>query len=172
MSAKLRRRILLGSLAIVVALILFDKVFLWLQNMREIPAKGPVMFSEREGQAIERGKQSGLMIQEIQLRIPTAPAGNAFETPDWTSTPPARSALPSTLPGASATPPLLLTFLGKKYEDGSWVVFVGWQDEVYIVKEKDVISNAYRVDSIRPPDMTLTYLPLNQIQIMSIGEAP
>jgi hypothetical protein len=37
------------------------------------------------------------------------------------------------------------------------------------VHENDVIDGIYRVDAIAPPTLTLTYLPLNQVQQLNIG---
>jgi hypothetical protein len=33
----------------------------------------------------------------------------------------------------------------------------------------DVIENQYRVEQVKPPDVVLTYLPLNERQVMKIG---
>jgi hypothetical protein len=37
------------------------------------------------------------------------------------------------------------------------------------VRDKTVIDGTYRVDAIAPPNLTLTYLPLNQVQQLNIG---
>ncbi len=50
-------------------------------------------------------------------------------------------------------------------------VFLTTLDRNYIVKSGDVIENTYRVEEIRAPMMTLTYLPLNMKQTLYIGEA-
>ena len=42
-------------------------------------------------------------------------------------------------------------------------------DKTLIVKTGDIVDGVYRVDAIAPPVMTLTYLPLNQMQQMNIG---
>ena len=42
-------------------------------------------------------------------------------------------------------------------------------DKTYVVRNKTVIEGAYRVDRIAPPLMTVTYLPLNQVQQINIG---
>jgi hypothetical protein len=59
--------------------------------------------------------------------------------------------------------------LGKKLEDGAWHVFLGRDERILVVKTLDTIDNAYRVDEIRPPVMMLTYLPLQQRQLVAIG---
>jgi hypothetical protein len=38
-----------------------------------------------------------------------------------------------------------------------------------IVRNKSVIDGVYRVDAIAPPGMTITYLPMNQVQQLNIG---
>jgi hypothetical protein len=38
-----------------------------------------------------------------------------------------------------------------------------------VVRDKTVIDGTYRVDTIAPPVLTLTYLPLNQVQQLNIG---
>jgi len=42
-------------------------------------------------------------------------------------------------------------------------------DKTYIVRTNTVIDGAYKVVAIAPPVMTLTYLPLNQVQQLNIG---
>ncbi len=66
-------------------------------------------------------------------------------------------------------PPLPFQFLGKAAEKGEWEVFLARGDKTYVVRKQDVIDGAYRVDAIAPPNLTLTYLPLNQVQQLNIG---
>ena len=66
-------------------------------------------------------------------------------------------------------PPLPFKVVGKKSEDGAWHVFLAKEDRIFIVKAGDTLDNAYRVEAIKPPVMTLTYVPLNQQQTLAIG---
>ena len=66
-------------------------------------------------------------------------------------------------------PPMPFTFIGKAAADGAWEVFLARGDKTYVVRAKMVIDGTYRVDSIAPPFMSLTYLPLNQVQQLNIG---
>ena len=66
-------------------------------------------------------------------------------------------------------PPLPFTYLGKAAENGHWEVFLAIRDKTYVVRDKMVIDGIYRVDAIAPPNLTLTYLPLNQVQQLNIG---
>lgn len=94
-------------------------------------------------------------------------ANGLFGNQSWTP-PPAPPPKPSAPPPPTA-PALPYTFLGKKLEDGSWEVYLGRGDNTLIVHEKTEIDATYRVESIKPPTLTLTYLPLNQMQTMPIG---
>lgn len=102
------------------------------------------------------------MIQEIRPRPPAPGVAKAFTARDWT---------PATSPPPPTAPPLPFVFLGKKLEDGHWQVFLGQDDRTYIVRENEAIDGLYRVEAIRLPAMTLTYLPLRQRQTLDIGDA-
>jgi hypothetical protein len=94
----------------------------------------------------------------------------AFASRDWTPPPPPPPApvAPPPPPPPSA-PPLPFTLLGKAFENGAWEVYLARAGKTYIVKPKTVIDGMYRVDAIAPPFLTLTYLPLNQVQQLNIG---
>lgn len=74
-------------------------------------------------------------------------------------------------PPKPAAPPLPFLFIGKLGDEaGQYTVFVSARGRNYAVKTGDTVMQQYRVDEIRPPSMTLTYLPMNIQQTMSIGE--
>ena len=54
-------------------------------------------------------------------------------------------------------------------QDGAWQVFLSRDERILVVKTLDTIDNVYRVEEIRPPVMTLTYLPSQQRQLVAIG---
>ncbi|MDM5179424.1 hypothetical protein PO883_19725 [Massilia sp. DJPM01] len=72
-------------------------------------------------------------------------------------------------PPPPSAPPLPFVFIGKAVGEGAWEVFLARGDKTYIVRHKMVIDGTYRVDAIAPPTLTLTYLPLNQVQQLNIG---
>ncbi|MES2741051.1 MAG: hypothetical protein V4754_08860 [Pseudomonadota bacterium] len=72
-------------------------------------------------------------------------------------------------PPPPSAPPLPFTYLGKAVGQGRWEVFLVRGDQTYIVRLDTVIDGTYRVDAIAPPVMTMTYLPLNQVQQLNIG---
>ena len=96
-----------------------------------------------------------------------ADGGNAFGALDWTPPPPPPAPPPP--PPPPSAPPLPFTFLGKAVERGVWEVFLARGSDTLIVRDKTVIDGVYRIDAIAPPAMTITYLPLNQVQQINIG---
>lgn len=96
-----------------------------------------------------------------------AQAGNVFGTQDW-NPPPAKLPPPAPPPPPTA-PALPFTYLGKAVSDGALEVYLARSGTTYIVRDNMVIDGIYRVDAITPPTLTLTYLPLNQVQQINIG---
>lgn len=98
--------------------------------------------------------------------------GDLFGRRDWTPAPApqdaAQAVAPPPPPPPSA-PPLPFTYLGKAAADGHWEVFLARGDKTYVVRDNAVIDGTYRVDAIAPPNLTFTYLPLNQVQQLNIG---
>jgi len=96
--------------------------------------------------------------------------GTVFGRQDWTPPPPppppAAAAAPPPPPMA---PPLPFTFIGKSVGEGAWEVYLARGERTYIARANEVIDGTYRVDAIAPPVLTLTYLPLNQVQQLNIG---
>ena len=94
-----------------------------------------------------------------------------FSHQDWTPPPPPPPPPePAPPPPPPTAPPLPFTFIGKSVADGAWEVYLVRGDRTYVVHGKgDVIDGTYRVDAIAPPVLTLTYLPLNQVQQLNIG---
>jgi hypothetical protein len=90
-----------------------------------------------------------------------------FGRQDWTPPPPPPA--PAAPPPPPSAPPLPFTFIGKSVADGTWEVYLARGDRTYVVRDKALIDGTYRVDAIAPPVLTLTYLPLNQVQQLNIG---
>nr|WP_251373977.1 hypothetical protein [Janthinobacterium sp. JC611] len=95
-------------------------------------------------------------------------ADGVFQSQDWTP-PPKTVVAAAPPPPAPTAPPLPFVYLGKAAADGAWEVFLSRADKTYIVRANTVIDGAYKVVTIAPPVMTLTYLPLNQVQQLNIG---
>lgn len=94
---------------------------------------------------------------------------DVFGRRDWNPPPPVQQAVVQQAAPPPSAPPLPFTYLGKAAANGAWEVFLARGDQVYIVRANTVLEGTYRVDAIVPPNLTLTYLPLNQVQQLNIG---
>lgn len=169
MSAKTRWKLLLPLLAISAGLALLEAPEA-ADDLVDVAAPRPSMTKvspdtppERQSRPSASGPATAIL--ELRPRQTGKEPAEAFATQNWTPPPP-----PPPPPAPPSAPPLPFTFLGKKFEEGLWQVFLGRNEETYIVKENDAIDTLYRVDAVTPPTLTLTYLPLQQQQILSIGE--
>lgn len=96
-------------------------------------------------------------------------ANSLFARHDWTPPPPPPSNEPPPPPPPPSAPPLPFTYLGKSLQDGTWEIYLARGERTYLVRDGITIDGTYRVDAIRPPVLTLTYLPLGQAQQLNIG---
>lgn len=92
---------------------------------------------------------------------------SVFGSQNWA--PPAPKQAKPPPPPPPVAPPLPFTYIGKSLQDGRWEVYLARGSMTYIVHTKMVVDGAYRVDAITPPVLSLTYLPLNQVQQLNIG---
>lgn len=93
--------------------------------------------------------------------------GDPFDSHNWTPPPPPPAPAPP--PPPPMAPPLPFIFIGKSLADGAWEVYLTRGERTYVVHDKETIDGTYRVDAIAPPVLTLTYLPLKQVQQLNIG---
>jgi hypothetical protein len=96
-----------------------------------------------------------------------ADADAVFGQHDWTPAPPPPAPPPP--PPPPVAPPLPFVYIGKSVSAGVWEIYLARAEKTYIVRHPMVIDGIYRVDAIAPPTLTLTYLPLNQVQQLNIG---
>jgi hypothetical protein len=109
-----------------------------------------------------------VMIMRLQPRTTTfINEAETFGARNWTPPPPPPQQPPPAPPPSA--PPLPFTYIGKAVANGEWEVFLARGSETLIVRNKMTLDGAWRVDSIAPPSITFTYLPLNQVQQLNIG---
>lgn len=160
---KKRWAVLLGLLAVSMASALFAP--------DENTEAKQTMPAQKVVQEKNRGKQKNVDASELQLdtlkrTISQENATDIFPSKSWYVPPPPPKPVP---PPPPAPPPIPFVYLGKMFEDGKALVFLSKQERNLVVREGDVIEGSYRVESILPPVMTLTYLPLNMKQTFPIG---
>lgn len=135
------------------------------------------------------GKQSAeaqrtlpvLRLDKLASRGLGAPEQDPFAGKSWYVPPPPPPPPPPAPPVVQAPPPppppspppLLFTYLGRmEEEDGRVVVYLMQNSRPYAASEGEMIDSNYRLDSISPTKLALTYVPLNAKQTLPIGSAP
>jgi hypothetical protein len=142
----------------------------------QAPAEAPVRPAATRG--LEAGAKAPAILRLADREVLIGEGGDRFNQDgngvfgrqDWTPPPPPpppQQAAPP--PPPPTAPPLPFTFIGKSLQDGTWEIYLARGDRTYSVRDNTVIDGVYRVDAIRPPVLTLTYLPLNQVQQLNIG---
>jgi hypothetical protein len=144
----MRKRIFLGALAAVVALVL-------LMPERE-QARGTATGSTNvTGAQPQADASRGLQLPE-RSGLSRA-RGELFGAPP----PPPRQIEAAAKAEAPVAPPMPYRFVGKVRQGGEEQVLVSKGDIVFAVKEGETLDGAYRVLSIRADSIELLYLPLN-----------
>lgn len=167
MNDKNRRTLLIAGLALSAGLVLWD---------RSSPAQAIVAPSKPVAAASappptpanrESQKLAAPPIAELAPRsLYTATDANAFGAPKPKAPPPAPPPPPPPPPSA---PPLPFRYIGKQFADGVWEVYVAKSDRTLVLRSGDVLDQQYKVEAISPPTLVLTYLPMNQKQLLQIG---
>ena len=115
----------------------------------------------------DNGSDADLNLKNLKRPALPEDVKDIFQAKSWYVPPPA----PKIRPKPSA-PPLPFIYIGKLIEPGkASTVFLESQNRTYLVHEDDSIDTNYHIDTIKPPVMTLTYLPLDIKQTMQIGDA-
>jgi hypothetical protein len=104
-----------------------------------------------------------LELERLERRKFSAQAGNLFSRQSWIPPP------PTAKPQPPSPPPLMFKYLGKVTEGDQTQVFLALAERNYVVKVGEKIDNQYRVDEVTDHAITLTYIPLNAKQVLSIG---
>ncbi|KWC53547.1 hypothetical protein [Burkholderia ubonensis] len=105
------------------------------------------------------------------LRAPVSveSANDPFTASSWLPPPPVEAPLPAARPAPPTAPPVPFTYVGElDAKADKPQVFLSNGDQLLIVSPGDVIDGQYRVDAVSASNVVLTYLPLNQTQVVSI----
>ncbi|RKU02085.1 hypothetical protein C7H84_15990 [Burkholderia sp. Nafp2/4-1b] len=105
------------------------------------------------------------------LRAPVSvdAAHDPFTASSWLPPPPVVPPAPEIRPAPPTAPPVPFVYLGQQDPKASKPqVFLGNGDQLLIVSPGDVIDSQYRVESVSESNVVLTYLPLNQVQMVPI----
>ena len=173
-----RRQILLGG-----GLLLALGVAVFGERAPADDAADLVAVAPRSGQPPRAGPPvgkdatgAGVADAPLVLRLKDRPAplerlappegeSGLFRATNWDPPPKPVAAAPPT------APPIPYAYVGKQFDEQGWSVFLSRGDEVRVVRAGAALDGQYRVDRIAPPQLVLSYLPLNQQQTINIGSA-
>ena len=120
-----------------------------------------------------------LDVSKLGQRKFNALAGELFVSTTWAPKQPqvnlqeqaaiAAQVAKSTPPPAPTAPPLQFKYAGKAIADNETWVFLSESGENLITKIGGKINDKYRLDSINDDAITMTYLPLNAKQTLTIN---
>lgn len=98
------------------------------------------------------------------VRQPLPEVGHAFQTKSWA---PPTAPGPRPEPPKPVAPPIPYTFLGRMDSDEAQKVFLRRGKELVVAAERETLDGGWRLETIGPDGLVLTYLPLNQQKILS-----
>lgn len=124
--------------------------------------KGEMKGETKEMRATE-DDTAQLELERLERRKFSAQAGDLFSRQSWIPPPPPAK------PQPPSPPPLTFKYLGKVTEGDETQVFLALAERNYVVKVGENIDSQYRVDEVTDHAITLTYIPLNAKQVLSIG---
>ena len=138
----------------------------------ERAARAPVVATAARAPAVKAGVEPVILrlLPRDEL-LGESEGGALFGSQNWNPPPPPAPVqqVDNTPPPPPMAPPLPFTLIGKSVSAGAYEVYLARGEQVYLVRDKMTIDGTYRVDKIVPPMLTLTYLPLNQVQQLNIG---
>ena len=178
-SAEKKRKLLLGG-ALVVTLLAVALV----EEEDEdsiINTVEPVQTSKSapERNKAQEGNAEYLDVSKLGQRKFNPLAGELFASTTWAPKQPqvsleeqialAEQAKKAAPPPAPTAPPLQFKYSGKAITDNETWVFLTQSGEHHITKVGGKINSQYRLDSINDSTVTVTYLPLNVKQTLTIN---
>jgi len=122
------------------------------QEARTGSTQGQVILRLRERETMARIRDDALVERD------------AFASRTWDPPPPKEGK-----PPPPQAPVLPYTYVGKKQEAGEWEVYLALGEDIRIVRSNMTLDGNYKIGAITPPTLGLTYLPLQQMQTLSIG---
>ncbi|MFK0092136.1 hypothetical protein [Pseudomonas sp. NPDC090592] len=73
---------------------------------------------------------------------------------------------------APTAPELPFQFIGRMGNNDDLQIFLQSGEKLYVVRQGDIIEDTYRLDRVSAEELRLVYLPLHQLQTLSVGSAP
>lgn len=176
--AEKKRKLIVGGalIATLIATVLVEEEEILIDPVDTIQPAKP------SGDRVKNQENnSGLLdVSKLGQRKFNSLAGELFASTSWVPKQPqadlqeqaviaAKAAKASAPPPAPTAPPLQFKYAGKAIADNETWVFLSQAGENLIAKLGGKINDKYRLDSINDDVITMTYLPLNVKQTLTIN---
>jgi hypothetical protein len=121
----------------------------------------------------KKTESSAPVIELDKLKRPAARTDvvNVLGSRTWYVAPPPPKPVAPPPPPPPEAPPLPFVYMGKMREGSKHlVIFLVKGNQVYTVRVGDVIDDTYKAEGVSGGKLTLTYLPLNIQQTLTVGD--
>ncbi len=163
------------SLYAVLALTLGASVWTWWSDSNE-PVEAAVQ-RHSKAQIKPQTQPRAEQMQSVELassatsNTPAAQALQPQNAPPQDLFSDAASTVVAAPPAPPSAPELPFVYAGKLLQEAQYSVFLSMGERNLVVHQGDIIDQQWRVDSISPPTMQLSYLPMRIKRVMNIGAA-
>jgi hypothetical protein len=177
--AEKKRKLILGGALIVTlaAVVLVEEEEPQIDTLETVQPVKPAGTKERARS--QENTAELLDVSKLGQRKFSPLAGELFASTTWAPKQPqisleeqiarAEEAKKAAPPPAPTAPPLQFKYSGKAVTDNETWVFLSQSGENHITKVGGKINSQYRLDSINDSTVTVTYLPLNIKQTLTIN---
>lgn len=180
-SSEKKRKLLIGAalVATLLAAVMVEKEEAEDDSVKTVePTQIPRTSKERAAQKQENITEA-LDVSKLGQRKFNPKAGELFVTTNWAPKPPPidpeeqaareEEAKQTFTPPPPTAPPVPFKYAGKAVSDKQTWVFLSQAKENHIAKIGGKITEQYRLDAITDDSVSLTYLPLNIKQTLTIN---
>ena len=183
-SAEKKRKLLIGGALVVtlIAVLMVEEEETLIETIEPVQSVQSTKSSTDRANKAQENNADSLDVSKLGQRKFNPLAGELFASTTWASKKPpvdlqeqaekaaaAQAAKMTARPAAPTAPPLQFKYSGKAIEDRITWVFLSRSGENFIAKIGEKINDQYRLDSINDDAITLTYLPLNIKQTLTIN---
>ncbi|MBK4735820.1 hypothetical protein [Noviherbaspirillum pedocola] len=101
-----------------------------------------------------------------------SPQADPFAATSWLPpTPPSPPPAKAPPPAPPSAPPLPFRFVGLLEDQARPTAFLSRGDALHVVSAGQVLDDVYRIESVTPTEIVITYLPLRQRQTLPVSGA-
>jgi hypothetical protein len=158
---------LIGLLAILAGVVAFIALGPKPNASEALPAVStPIARTKQASSPVSNGEKAKTQLLALRPRRDYGTGGDAFQVQEAKPIPVVAPVALSPIPLEPMNP---FEVIGKQRVGDHYTIFLSKGDETYAVTQDTLFADNYRVDSIEPPRLKVTYLPMSQQFEINIG---